>query len=159
MEPLRELHFDTLNGAIDEARTLLKSDYVRAGHWSLGQICRHLSLVQDPSVDGYPKWMSLFAFLRPVMRRILLPKVLSGDSPRGIRTAATFVPPEELDDTQEVDAFAASVARFYAHLGEYAPHPTFGRLPRERIEQLHAAHAAHHLRFLKPLALSGGTGQ
>ncbi len=30
----------------------------------------------------------------------------------------------------------------------YAPHPAFGRLPRERIEQIHTAHAAHHLRFL-----------
>ncbi|MBB3204921.1 hypothetical protein FHS27_000688 [Rhodopirellula rubra] len=150
MEQLRELHFDDLNAAIDEARSLLRSGYDRSGNWSLGQICRHLVLVQDPSVDGYPKWMSLFAFLRPAMRRILLPKVVSGDSPRGIRTASMFVPPVELDDVREVDAFAASVARFYAHLGDYAPHPAFERLPRERIEQIHTAHAAHHLRFLKP---------
>ena len=150
MEQPRELHFDDLNAAIDEARSLLRSGYNRGGNWSLGQICRHLVLVQDPSVDGYPKWMSLFAFLRPVMRRILLPKVLSGDSPRGIRTASMFVPPAELDDAGEVEAFAASVARFYAHVGDYAPHPAFGRLPRQRIEQIHTAHAAHHLRFLRP---------
>ena len=151
MEPLRELHLPDLCAAIDEARSLLRSGYNRSGNWSLGQICRHLVLVQDPSVDGYPKWMSLFAFMRPVMRSILLPKVLSGNSPRGIRTASMFVPPSELDDVKEVEAFAASVARLYAHLGDYAPHPAFGRLPRERIEQIHTAHAAHHLRFLSPV--------
>ena len=150
MEQLRELHFDDLNAAIEEAQSLLKSGYNHSGNWSLGQICRHLTLVQDPSVDGYPKWMSFFAFLRPVMRRILLPKVLSDDSPRGIRTASIFVPPAELEDAGEVETFAASVARFYAHLGDYATHPAFGRLPRERIEQIHSAHAAHHLRFLTP---------
>ncbi|TWU44744.1 hypothetical protein Poly51_57930 [Rubripirellula tenax] len=150
MKQLRELHFDDLNAAVQEARSLLQSGYNQNGNWSLGQICRHLTLVQDPSVDGYPKWMSFFAFLRPVMRRTLLPKVLSVDSPRGIRTASMFVPPADLDDAGEVEAFAASVDRFYAHVGDYAPHPAFGRLPRERIEQIHSAHAAHHLRFLVP---------
>lgn len=150
MSELRQLDFGDLNDAVTEARTLLSNGYSKHGHWSVGQICRHLVLVQDSSVDGYPKWMSFFAFLRPVMRRILLPKVLSGDSPRGIRTASMFVPPADLDDAREVEAFAASVARFYAHVGDYAPHPAFGRLPRERIEQIHSAHAAHHLRFLAP---------
>tara|TARA_A100001391_G_C5009824_1_gene262955 strand:+ start:354 stop:839 length:486 start_codon:yes stop_codon:yes gene_type:complete len=156
MEQLRELHFDDLNAAMEEARSLLASGYQRHGNWSLGQICRHLTLVQDPSVAGYPKWMSLFAFLRPVMRRVLLPKILSGDSPRGIRTASMFVPPADLDDAREVEVFATSVARFQAHLGDYAPHPAFGRLSRARVEQIHAAHAAHHLRFLDRLDSSLG---
>lgn len=94
--------------------------------------------------------MSFFAFLPSVMRRILFPKVRSGDLPRGIRTASMFVSPADLDDAGEVEAFAESVARFYVHLGDDAPHPAFGRLPRERIEQIHSAHAAHHLRFLAP---------
>jgi hypothetical protein len=150
MEKLRELTFDDLNAAVEDARRLLRAGYTRHGNWTLGQICRHLTLVQNPSVDGYPKWMSLFAFLRPVMRRFLLPKVLSGDSPRGIRTASMFVPPADLEDAREVESFATSVARFQAHAGDYAPHPAFGRQSRERIEEIHAFHAAHHLRFLSP---------
>ena len=113
MIQLRDLHFDDLNAAVEEARSLLRCRYHRSGNWSLGQICRHLVLVQDPSVDGYPKWMLLFAFLRPVMRRILLPKVLSRDSPRGIRTAATFMPRSDVDDAAEVEAFGESVQRFH----------------------------------------------
>ncbi|MCS7471335.1 DUF1569 domain-containing protein [Stieleria sp. ICT_E10.1] len=135
--------------AVDDAQQLLASGYVRHGNWWLGQICRHLVLVQDPSVDGYPIWMSLFAPLRPLIRRLLLPKLLSGDSPRGIRTSPIFVPPNNLDDAAEVDAFAASVERFANHSGSSAPHPAFGRLPRERILEIHAAHAAHHLRHLR----------
>ncbi|MFK8111581.1 MAG: DUF1569 domain-containing protein [Rubripirellula sp.] len=151
MNDLRELWFEDLDSAVRGARDLLASGYMRCGTWSLGQICRHLVLVQDPSVNGYPMWMSLFAFLRPLMRRMLLPKLLGGDSPRGIRTASMFLPAEDLDDAAEVEAFAQSVARLKEHSGDYAPHPAFGRLSRERILQIHAAHASHHLRFLVPL--------
>ena len=149
MSDLRQLQFNNLEAAVEDARQLLASGYVRQGNWSLGQICRHLILVQDPSVDGYPVWMSLFAPLRPLVRRILLPKVLSGDSPREIRTAPMFVPPDDLEDASEVEAFAASVGRLLDHCGSFAPHPGFGRLPREKILEIHTAHAAHHLRHLR----------
>lgn len=149
MNELRNLDFAGLNDAVDDARVLLSSGYSKHGNWSLGQICRHLVLVQDPSVDGYPIWMSLFAPLRPLVRRLLLPKVLSGDSPRGIRTASIFVPPDDLEDATEVEAFAASVARLLNYSGNFALHPGFGRLPREKILEIHTAHAAHHLRHLR----------
>ena len=149
MSELRNLQFNDLEAAVDDARQLLAGGYVCQGNWSLGQICRHLVLVQDPSVDGYPVWMSFFAPLRPLMRRLLLPKLLSGDSPRGIRTAPMFVPPGNLDDSAEMEAFAASVDRLVHYSGSFAPHPAFGRLPREKILEIHAAHAAHHLRHLR----------
>jgi hypothetical protein len=148
MGALRDLKFETLGKAVDDARQLLATGYVRQGNWSLGRICRHLVLVQDPSIDGYPAWMSLFAPLRPLMRRWLLPKVLRPDSPRGIRTAPMFVPPDNLDDAAEVEAFSASVERLINHSGKFAPHPAFGRMPRDKILEIHTAHAAHHLRFL-----------
>ncbi|WP_145422308.1 DUF1569 domain-containing protein [Planctomycetes bacterium K23_9] len=144
------MRFADLDEAVRDAQHLLESGYVRQGNWSLAQVCQHLRLVQDPSVDGYPGWMSLFAFLRPAMRRWLLPKLLSGDSPRGIRTASLFVPADGLVDEVEVNAFAKSVARLKSYDGQYTPHPAFGRLPRARILQIHSCHAAHHLRFLIP---------
>ena len=150
MSNLRNLRFENLDTAVADARLLLREGYTRQGNWTLGQICRHLTLVQDPSVDGYPKWMSLFAFMRPIMRRFLLPKILGDDSPRGIRTSSMFVPPENVDDASEVEAFAKSVERFHRHVGEYHPHPAFGKQSRDMIEQIHSAHAAHHLRFLTP---------
>lgn len=151
MDELRELRFERLEPVIGEVTSLLQSGYRKKGNWTLGQACRHLRLVQDPSIDGYPKWISLFAFLRPVMRRWLLPKILSGHSPRGIPTAAMFVPPQDLDDSEEAAKFIQSVRRFQSHTGEFAPHPGFGRMSREDLEMIHAAHAAHHLRFLEPV--------
>lgn len=148
MSDLRQVQFDNLEAAVQDARQLLASGYVRHGSWSLGQICRHLVLVQNPSLDGYPIWMSVFAPLRPLVRRLLLPKVLSEDAPRGIRTAPIFVPSGDLDDAAEVERFAASVGCLLAHSGSFAPHPGFGRLPREKILEIHCAHAAHHLRHL-----------
>jgi hypothetical protein len=156
MNDLRTLQFESLNQAADEATRLLQGGYIAHGNWSLGQICLHLRLVQDPSIDGYPKWMSLFAFLRPFMRRILLPKALSSNPPRGIRTMGTFQPGTEVEDRREVEQFVASVERFLRYPGAYYPHPAFGRLSRDQLEQVHAAHAAHHLRFLEPKANADG---
>jgi len=150
MSDLRTLQFSTLNEAVEEVHRLQASGYVAQGNWSLGQICRHLRLVQDPSVEGYPAWISLFAFLRPIMRRLLLPRVLSANPPRGIRTMSSFEPGDNLDEAEEVERFVASVNRFSAHDGPYHPHPAFGRLAPEQLERVHASHAAHHLRFLTP---------
>lgn len=149
MSELRNLRFVDLEEAVQEANSLLQSGYEQHGKWSLGQTCRHLCLVQDPSIDGYPKWVSLFAFLRPLMRRFFLDKLMSGDSPKGIPTAPNFVPPKGLDDETEVAKFRDSVTRFKSHQGSFAPHPAFGRMNRNDLEGIHAAHAAHHLRFLQ----------
>lgn len=157
MKELRELKFEQLDDAVVEAESLLRGGYERRGNWTLGQICRHLRLVQDPSIDGYPKWMSAFAFLRPLMRRWMLPRIMKGDSPRGIRTARMFVPPQQLDDADEVAKFAGSVDRFSRHPGPFVPHPGFGRMNREDLARLHAAHAAHHLRFLDPDSSNAST--
>lgn len=150
-EKLRELAFDQLEEAVKEAEHLLEGGYRRQGQWTLGQICRHCRDVQEISLRGFPRWMSMFAWLRPVMRRILLPRILRGASPIGLPTAAWFVPQPDLEDRQEVQAFGESVQRLRDHSGEYYPHPGFGQLGREGLLQLYTAHAAHHLRFLQPL--------
>ena len=150
MIKLRPLNFESLEKASEEASELLRSGYVRSGNWSLGQICHHLTLVQNPSIDGYPFWLSLFAPLRPVMRRWLLPKLLEIDSQPRIRTIKAFMPPDDSDDAFEVENYHRSVDRMMDHTAPFAPHPAFGRVPRQTILQIHAAHAAHHLRFLQP---------
>ncbi|MEM6690346.1 MAG: DUF1569 domain-containing protein [Planctomycetota bacterium] len=150
MNELRKLRFEDLGEAVWEARSLLESGYTRQGQWSLGQICQHLVLVQDPSIDGYPSWMSLFAPLRPLMRRWLLPKLLADNSPPGIRTSSTFMPAQNAEDALEVTRFEQSVKRLKARSEPFFAQPAFGKLSNTRILQIHSAHAAHHLRFLEP---------
>lgn len=149
-EMLRTLEFGSLEEASQEARSLLDDGYLMKGKWTLGQICRHLRLVQDGSIDGYPQWLSYFAFLRPVMRRFLLPRLLTTDSPRGIPTSGPFKPGAAVDDREEVEKFCASCSRLESFQGPFHPHPGFGRQSREMILEIHCRHAAHHLRFLEP---------
>ena len=110
-EKLRELSFSQLEDAVLEAEHLLDSGYSRHGQWSLGQICRHCREVQEMSLHGLPRWMSLFAWLRPIYRMTLLPKILRGASPIGLPTAPWLVPRVEMDDREEVAAFRESVQR------------------------------------------------
>lgn len=146
----RSLMFDNLEEAVAECHRLLASGYRREGNWSLGQACRHLRLAQDGSIDGYPRWMSIGAPLRPLLRWLILPRLLSGNSSAGIPTAGNYVPPDNLDDQQEVEAYAESSERFHAHDGYLHPHPGFGRMDHQLMERFHSAHAAHHFSFLIP---------
>lgn len=146
----RKLHFDDLSSAMDEFERLLESGYQRLGNWSLAQMAWHLRLTIDASVDGYPKWMSLFAPIRPVLRTLVLPRLLRGDSSKGIPTAPMFVPPGSLEDRTECELLRESVERFRNHTGRFFPHPGFGLATMESLDPFHAAHCAHHLGFLVP---------
>ena len=144
----RELHFETLSQADDECTRLLESGYVKNGNWSLGQTCRHMRLTIDASIDGYPWWMSLAAPLRPLIRWAMLPRLLAGKSPAGLKTPRMFVPSDDAKDAAEVELLRDSIARFVEHDGYLHPHPGFGKLPHGVLEEFHAMHAAHHLGFL-----------
>ncbi|TWU10328.1 hypothetical protein Pla52o_57020 [Novipirellula galeiformis] len=147
----RELKFNELTDAVSECERLLGSGYVRNGNWSLGQICRHMKLTIEANMHGYPTWMSILGYpLRPLLRWLVLPRLLSGHSPSGVKTAPMFVPPMDLDDATEVSAFTACVLKFQSNTGPLHPHPGFGPMDRDGFNQFHAAHAAHHLRFLEP---------
>ncbi|MEL6110889.1 MAG: DUF1569 domain-containing protein [Planctomycetota bacterium] len=146
----RPLHFTDLDSAVLEIESIADTGYQMHGNWTLAQVCRHLRLTQDASIDGYPGWMSLFMPLRPLIRGLFLRRLLAGDSKAGIPTSSNFVPDGDLDDQAEVEAFKDSVRRFHDHQGRFHPHPGFGISDRETLERLHAAHAGHHLGFLMP---------
>jgi hypothetical protein len=100
-------------------------------------------------MKGYPTWMTVLGYpLRPFLRKLMLPRLLSGNSPTGIRTAPMFVPQSDVDDTFEVTAFSQCVTDFLNDDGPLHPHPGFGKMSREEFNSFHAAHAAHHLSFL-----------
>lgn len=119
------------------------------GNWTLGQICHHLRGTIEANLKGYPNWMVLLGYpLRPFLRRFMLPRLLSGNSPTGVKTARMFVPPSDLDDCNEVKEFTQCVSQFLAHRGQLYAHPGFGRMSCQEFNKFHAAHAAHHLSFL-----------
>ena len=145
----RELKLENLDAVVDECRRLLRSGYVRNGNWTLGQVCNHIRKTIDACVDGYPAWMVVLGYpLRPFLRRFLLPRLIRGDSPAGIRTAPGFVPPPDLCDAGEFEALQDSIIRFHENADALRPHPGFGAMRKDVFERFHAMHAAHHLGFL-----------
>lgn len=147
----RDLRLNTLGDAVSECERLLRSGYTPAGNWSLAQICVHLRLTMEANMRGYPVWMTVLGLpLRPILRRFALPRLLAGNSINGVRTAGMFVPPDHLDDAQELAKFERCVREFEQAEGPLHAHPGFGRMPHEQFARFHAAHAAHHLSFLAP---------
>ena len=146
----RSVSLGDLNSAVGAVELLASDGYEMRGNWTLAQICQHLRLTQDASIDGYPKWMSLFMPLRPLIRTAFLSRLLDGRSTAGIPTSSIYVPGNDLEEAAEVTAFKHSVTRFHEHEGLFHPHPGFGISDRTQLERLHAAHAAHHLGFLIP---------
>jgi len=147
----RELTFNTLDDAVFECRRLLATGYLQTGNWNLAQMCNHLRLTMQANMRGYPAWMNMMGLpLRPLLRRFALPRLLAGNSINGVRTAGIFVPLDNLDDAMELDKFEKCVCEFKQSSSPLHAHPGFGRMSRERFNQFHAAHAAHHLSFLTP---------
>ena len=107
-------------------------------------------------MNGYPPWMVIFGYpLRPFLRVFVLPKLLTGQSPKGIPTARIFVPSQELDDSNECEQFKSCILTFQASTSAMHPHPGFGKLTKAEFSHFHAAHAAHHLSFLHPRKVAG----
>ena len=147
----RNLNFEHLDAAVNECRSLLSTGYMKTGEWSLGQICCHMRRTIEANMNGYPNWMTILGYpLRPILRRLALPKLLAGKSPKGIKTAGMFVPPADLNDAEEVEAFAKCVEQFLASNNPLHPHPGFEEMDRDGFNHFHAAHSAHHLSFLIP---------
>jgi len=154
MKARRNLNFENLDECVSECQRLFEAGYVRNGNWTLAQICQHLRLTIEANLNGYPTWMTVIGFpLRPLLRWLLMPRLLAGKSPSGIKTAGMFVPPSNLDDTTEISKFSQCVDQFLAHQGKLHSHPGFGKMSHKEFAAFHAAHAAHHLGFLSSASL------
>lgn len=147
----RDLRLETLDAVLEECESLMSTGYERHGNWSLGQMCNHMRLTMESNMHGYPAWMSILGLpLRPILRRVALPRLLRGNSIKGVKTAGMFVPSDALDDAEELRKFRECIHAFVSTTSPLHPHPGFGRMSHEEFERFHAAHSAHHLAFLTP---------
>lgn len=149
----RKLAFHNLNDVVADVEQLQRGGYRRLGQWSLGQICKHLGIFVQGSLDGFtqkvPWFIRLFGGF--ILRRMLKQRAM----PVGVKVPASFLPPPEVDETPEVAAFCELLRRFDAHRGPLQPSPLFGAMSKETWLDLHLIHAAHHLSFLVPERVGG----
>ncbi len=152
----RELQLANLDDVVGECDRLLESGYTKNGNWSLAQICLHIRLTIERNMNGYPTWMVVLGYpLRPIFRTFMLPKLLKFESPNGIPTAGIFVPPADVKDNDEVEKIAQCINEFKGQNAPLHGHPGFGNMTHEEYNRFHAAHAAHHLSFLRPYEIEG----
>lgn len=148
MKP-REMSFSTYREIIDEIQRLRSSQYEQLGHWTLGQICKHMSYYLRGSLEGYPfmmPWIVRRLFGRPLLRRVFAQRQM----PRGGRTIPQSVPTSDVDETAAIDETIQLLEKLEFHTGEVHPSPLFGELSPDECRTLHCLHAAHHLCLLVP---------
>jgi Protein of unknown function (DUF1569) len=144
----RALTFARLDEIMPDVDRLLRG-YTTVGRWSLGQICNHLTMAVNGSLDGFSTkvpWL-----VRKMIAPIFLRRMLkSGTMPEGVKVPQSVLPVANLDDRAEAEALRAALKRFAEHSGALIDHPFFGPLGRDRWDLLHRIHCAHHLSFARP---------
>jgi hypothetical protein len=142
---LRFARFDDLMADLD----LLGAGHETISRWTLGQICRHLSAtVRLSRRTPGPSPVELVSPDRRVDKSQFL---AIGRFTEGLPVPfPALVPPEGLDDADEVERLRRAVAAFAADPGPFADHPFLGPLTKDEWERFHCHHAAHHLSFARP---------
>ncbi len=145
----RPLRFHDFTDITADIATLQSHGYVRAGNWSLGQICDHLRLAVDSSIHGFGEIRTppLFRVFGPLFLRITLARKRI---PAGAPAPAAYLPSAAGDETAAVERFLQSLAAFANFAGPAMRNPLFGPMTLDQWRRLHLIHAAHHLGFLTP---------
>ena len=153
----RELDLKDLDAVLAEVDRLHKGGYRKSGQWKLAQICRHCAAPMAECIDG-------FQFKPPLLLRLLVPilgmkKSFFGTRriKVGIRAPSYQIPPEGLDEAEEIQTLRQAVERLKQHKGPHHRHPIFGELTPEQWHEFFTIHTMHHLMFLHPQN-SGGAG-
>jgi hypothetical protein len=148
MAERRTLTFTRLDEVMPDVDRLLEA-HRTAGHWSLGQICNHLSAALQGSIEGFPiraPW-PVRKLIAPFVKRTLF---RTGRMAEGIRLPKVALPKPNLDARAEAEALRAALRFYAAHTGPMVEHPFFERLSRDEWTRLHCIHCAHHLSFVHP---------
>jgi hypothetical protein len=144
----RALSFASLAEVMLDVDRLLQG-HTTIGRWSLGQICKHLSMAIVGSVEGYPEqapWM-IRKTIGPIAKRHVL---TTGTMPEGVKIPERYQPKPGADARAEAEALRAAIHLYSAHGGPLADHPLVGPLDRDQWTRFHCIHCAHHLSFALP---------
>jgi hypothetical protein len=145
----RKLHFDNLDDLLKDVDRLNQGKVKTLGNWSSGQILKHLTIIMNGSIDGFPvrfAWpLRFFGWL--MKNRILSKTMPPGFQLKG-RAGELFLPPPTSWDDGLL-GFRQAIHRLQTD-GTREPSPFLGVMTREQWDQLHCRHAELHLSFLVP---------
>jgi hypothetical protein len=148
-EGRRALQFASLTDVMADVEGL-RSGYRAVGQWTLGQVCRHLSVALLGTLRNRPQEG---APASPTPEQLAAREMVfqGGRFPEGAPIPHDrLVPPPGLDDQAEVEGLRGALDRYTSTPGEFGPHPRLGSITRDEWDRFHAVHCAHHLSFLVP---------
>ena len=143
----RTLQFGDFNEIMPEVERLVAS-HTTVGNWSLAQICQHLANVMRRVVDmpaTTPRDMT-----QEVGEEKKRQVLESGKLPEGLPAPPRLIPPEGLNECEEVEGLRQAIAYYKASNGPVIPHRLFGPLTKQEWDRLQCIHCAHHLSFAVP---------
>ena len=150
----RSVSYDTPDAVVADASRLAAAGAATTGNWSLAEIIDHVATAIDLMVDGfgyvapwYVRVVGRAFFKRRFLERGMPPRLPfpSGGDVRPFRAGVEL--PDALKHLREATERLKATVQF-------APHPVFGRMPREEVLQLHLRHAELHMGFVCEAALT-----
>jgi hypothetical protein len=142
----QKLQFDNLDAMLAYAERLVHGGTKQLGNWSLGQNLQHLALIQNASIDGYPKlfpWPVRF-LLRLLFKRWMLRHGFPPSGPN-VKTLT----PEPIEATAALANLRAATERVKDDT-KRSPNPGFGEMSLDEWNQLYLRHAELHLSYCVP---------
>ncbi len=162
---------DSLGWIADEARRLRGLGAMRGKAWSLAQVCEHMALAINSTVDSParetasqgvrdkvasvdpPVWWTDLARLERLKRRAVRCGLLwSGRFPEGVPSPAFVRPTDAVELDVAITMLKLATEAFDRKLKQadarWVYHPLLGPMRGSRWKRFHDLHARHHFKFM-----------
>jgi hypothetical protein len=148
VEGRRKLDYASFEELLADADRAKAGPVKTLGNWSAGQIFRHVALVMNCSMDGFPM---TFPWYMRLMAKMFRTRILAGAMPSGFKLPVDGQPlvPPPTSTEEGLAELHAAVARLTRE-PHRVDHPAFGPMSAEQWNQLHLKHASMHMSFFVP---------
>jgi hypothetical protein len=127
------------------------------GPWSVAQVLSHCAQSMEYSLIGFP--LDKPRWFQATIGKVVLGKFLrQGYMQHDIAGAIPGAPPPaDMEPHKALARLIASIDKFEAHGGPFAPHFAYGEVDKERYGRVQAMHIAQHLESFRqaPAATKG----
>lgn len=159
----------SLSWICDEARRLRETGALHGRAWSLAQVCEHLALAVQGTVDPLvfaaspsdnlkapeqPTWWTSLSRWQRLKRRTMKHGLLwSGRFPDAVPSPGSVLPTAAPVLDLAIDRLGSAAKAFDRKLrspdAQWVPHPLLGPMSGRQWKRFHDLHARHHFKFMK----------